>query len=1070
MELLLKVTEKVMRALTNSGTGSWRTSEVLLAVNSKKPSTMKRTLTSLAVGAACFSASLAQAQITVGLQETFDAVPPVTSWSTRSIPGGGGAPVTIEDLDILVQTNTAALINTVLGTSGTVPPSANAIARQNSTAKYAQTLPTGNAATVLMATIVNSTAANLPNPKITYDFLVPSAVNSEDTGTAGHIVYYSLTGAENSWVKIPELCSAQPTPVAGQAFVELALGTWAPNSNLYIIWVDDNGNGATDGSFAIDNFVITGDVIPPPVITTQPVGATNLVGRTVRTSVVATGVGIQYQWNSPAGPIDAGANPSAATASLVITNAQLSDTGDYFCSITSPYGNVTSASAHIQINPDTFAPRFLSAKLGANNTQIILVVDERLCEDGLACGSNFKDLPSFNFDIFNPNNVSENLGVFEVASQNDTNIIITVSNPWVPGNVYRINMINQNGGIGDLSGNIVPENTFIDTLPTLSFQQGVNGYTGTQDAGIHSGTADTADGANAIINVDGDDGGIRQALLRFDNIFGSNPGQVPSGVTIKEASLTLNQTDNGNVVNLHRMLVSWDQNTVTWNLLTDGVNIDGTDAAAAIDSVTPGLNGVVGPITIDVTTSLAAWAAGQPNHGWALMPTGGDGWRWNSSESGVAPILTITYEITPCDGVPTITTQPPTATSVNEHGAISIAVGVGNTCPDTTFQWLKGNLPGTVVAGQTGSTLSIASAAPGDAGIYRLRATNPAGSVTSDPVNVTVVADTTRPTLTRAIGTNETHLTLTFSEALGAGADQASHYTVSGATVSGVSVLNNVVTLTTSARPAGTSTVTITGLTDAAATPNLLNPNPTTVSLTTAGVVAGADAGSVWSYNTNNLDASADWATTGGAGWLDGNGIFGTETSAGLVFPAPIATVIPPPNANNEFLTSYYRKTVTLPALAAGMSYALSYIVDDGAVFFLDGNEIGRYNMPAGAVTYSTLAPAAGAEGAIFALPLGNISGTHTIAVSVHQSSNTSSDIVFGAEVIAIPTASPSLSVTHSGANAIITWNADASWELIGSGNVAGPYAAVAGNPFRTLTTPMTTTNQFYQLRYRPQP
>lgn len=758
----------------------------------------------------------------------------------------------------------------------------------------------------------------------------------------------------------------------------------------------------------------------------------------------------------------------ATGASYTIATVAEGDAGRYYARLSNSKGVTDSRQAELVVNLDTQAPRLLSARV-TSPTQILVELDEPLCTDATTCG--YDSLFFFNWVVSNGADTNDQYGA--QIMMNGTTLTFDLDRAIDPSQSYFITVADDGAGgsaVADLYGNTIPPETSINTFPSISFEQGVNGYAGTQDAGIHSGSADAADGANTIINVDGNDGGVRQALLRFDNIFGPNAGQIPPGAVIKDARLSLNQTDNGNVVNFHRMLLPWEQATVTWNLLGGGLTADDAEVSSAIDGVTPGLNGTVGRISFDITATVRAWAEGAPNYGWAIIPTGGDGWRWNSSESGVNPILTVSFAVTPCSGVPTISSQPPTAASVNERGNLSVVVGVGNSCAETTFEWLKGELPGTLVPDQSGSTLAISGAVPADGGIYRLRVTNPAGSITSDPVTVTVVADTTRPTLTRAVGSSETQIVLTFSEALGAGSDSTSHYTVSGATVTAAVVANNVVTLTTSARSAGSSTLSISGLTDTASTPNLINPNPTTVALTTVGVAAGAAYDSTWSYNTNNLDGVADWATTGGEGWLDGTGLFGTETSAGLVFPAPIATVIPPPNPNNEFLTSYYRKTVTLPALAAGFSYALSYIVDDGAVFYVDGVEIARYNMPAGDVTYSTLAPAAGAEGQLFALPLAITSGTHTIAVTVHQSANTSSDIVFGAEVIIVPTASPAVSVTHTGGNAVVTWNADASWELVSSANANGPWAAVAGNPFRTFTTPSTQAAQFYQLRLRPQP
>jgi hypothetical protein len=335
------------------------------------------------------------------------------------------------------------------------------------------------------------------------------------------------------------------------------------------------------------------------------------------------------------------------------------------------------------------------------------------------------------------------------------------------------------------------------------------------------------------------------------------------------------------------------------------------------------------------------------------------------------------------------------------------------------------------------------------------------------------------PVLVRAVSTDVTTIVLTFSEKMAASAGTTAPYSVSGATVTGASLNSpndNIVTLTTTARPVGNSTVTITGLRDASDEANLTVPNPISFRLTTVAKVTGwADA---WEYNTNNLDSAPTWKTTGGTGWQTGNALFGTETSAGVVaiMPTPIATVIPPPNTNNEFMVSYFRKTVTLPTLAAGQSYALGYMVDDGAVFYLDGNEIGRVNMPAGPVAYGTNA-IAGIDGSRQALAFTATAGDHVLAVEVHQNVNASSDTLFGASVLVVPTASPSLTIGApfitgfpASTNVMVRWNADSCWVLVHSTNVAGPYTAVGGAAPPSYSRPMTTpATQFYKLNYVPQ-
>jgi hypothetical protein len=58
--------------------------------------------------------------------QTFDSLPPVTSWSFRSTAGGAGDITTPAGMDAEVQTNSAALINAALVSTAGDPPAASA--------------------------------------------------------------------------------------------------------------------------------------------------------------------------------------------------------------------------------------------------------------------------------------------------------------------------------------------------------------------------------------------------------------------------------------------------------------------------------------------------------------------------------------------------------------------------------------------------------------------------------------------------------------------------------------------------------------------------------------------------------------------------------------------------------------------------------------------------------------------------------------------------------------------------------------------------------------------------------
>ncbi len=149
------------------------------------------------------------------------------------------------------------------------------------------------------------------------------------------------------------------------------------------------------------------------------------------------------------------------------------------------------------------------------------------------------------------------------------------------------------------------------------------------------------------------DGGTAnsQVLLRFDNIFGSGPGQIPLGSKIAAARLVLDTNNPGDGGTFHRLLTSFDANTDTWNSFangvaprntTAGVQADGFEALAGFESqvgVAAGNSDPDAGVTIiGVTADLQAWANGEANNGWMIKGWEGrtDGWAFTASESANA--------------------------------------------------------------------------------------------------------------------------------------------------------------------------------------------------------------------------------------------------------------------------------------------------------------------------------------------------------------------------------------------------------------------------------------------------
>jgi hypothetical protein len=86
---------------------------------------------------------------------------------------------------------------------------------------------------------------------------------------------------------------------------------------------------------------------PAPIITSQPRGQVGYWGKSVTLSVTAVGVPpLSYQWLKGGTPIDGGSG-----SSLVLTNLQLNDAGNYSVVVTNECGNTTSSNAFLTMNP-----------------------------------------------------------------------------------------------------------------------------------------------------------------------------------------------------------------------------------------------------------------------------------------------------------------------------------------------------------------------------------------------------------------------------------------------------------------------------------------------------------------------------------------------------------------------------------------------------------------------------------------------------------------------------------------------------------------------------------------------
>src|SRR5262249_48204200 len=141
------------------------------------------------------------------------------------------------------------------------PPSAQARATWSSTGLYLQTRPTGVRAIFLMCTLVNNLGSAASSFRIEYS-LTATVASAEEV--PAHAVYYSLSGLTNEWIRIPALFINNPTCcyVTNMSADVILASNWDDGSRLFLLFADDNGSGAPDVAYQIDNFSVTAGPIP----------------------------------------------------------------------------------------------------------------------------------------------------------------------------------------------------------------------------------------------------------------------------------------------------------------------------------------------------------------------------------------------------------------------------------------------------------------------------------------------------------------------------------------------------------------------------------------------------------------------------------------------------------------------------------------------------------------------------------------------------------------------------------------------------------------------------------------
>lgn len=159
-------------------------------------------------------------------------------------------------------------------------------------------------------------------------------------------------------------------------------------------------------------------------------------------------------------------------------------------------------------------------------------------------------------------------------------------------------------------------------------------------------------------------------------------------------------------------------------------------------------------------------------------------------------------------------------------------------------------------------------------------------------------------------------------------------------------------------------------------------------------------AGASWKYLDNGTNQGTAWkdAAFNDVTWAEGNAELGYGDG-------DETTIIKyGSSSSSKYITTYFRKSISVANASLYSSYTLNVRRDDGVVIYINGAEKFRSNMPTGTITYTTLTPnAASDDGDVwqtFTLPAGSlVTGTNVIAAEIHQNTPGSSDVSFDLEL-----------------------------------------------------------------------
>lgn len=222
-------------------------------------------------------------------------------------------------------------------------------------------------------------------------------------------------------------------------------------------------------------------------------------------------------------------------------------------------------------------------------------------------------------------------------------------------------------------------------------------------------------------------------------------------------------------------------------------------------------------------------------------------------------------------------------------------------------------------------------------------------------------------------------------------------------------------------------------------------------------------AGSTWKYSDQGLDLGTNWVKPeyDDSSWTQGAGRLGYNA------PGIATTVSYGPASTNKYITTYFRRAFVVPGHVYYTNVNLRLNRADGAVVWLNGQQLFRVNMSSAPVSFQTRATLTVSGDPLATYYSTNLparylaTGTNVLAVEIHKYSPGTAALSFDLELFGLGEVGPRLTASLNGTEVNLRWPATnhAGFILVSAANLA------QSATWRPLGGPYLLNGGFYQYR-----